>query len=220
MLFRPYLLLAVPVASLSMALANTQTSSTRLSQNSGAGARTKSAKAAPGSTSADQNVYRNPIYGFRYNIILGWVDRTSEMQSEEKSADDPAGAHGKVLLAVFERPPEVSNPAINPAVVIAEESAASYPGLKSAADYAGPLTELATRNGFKSVGEPSEVTIDSKTLVECDFTREKATAPAYQTTLTFLQKGMLVSFTFIGASSDEVKGLIDRLSFQPPRKPK
>lgn len=233
MVFRPYLLLALPLACLTVALASTRqsTSGSQTAQNSSSATSKPASKAAAANTTTDANVYRNPAYGFRYNVILGWVDRTSEMQPEQNSADDSArksesesaGAHGKVLLAMFERPPEVSDRAINSAVVIAEESAASYPGLKTAADYVGPLTELVTKRGFKSAGEPAEVTIDSKALVECDFTRESPTAPAYQTTLILLQKGVLVSFTFIGSSADEVKALIDRLSFQPSqpsRRPK
>jgi hypothetical protein len=46
--------------------------------------------------------------------------------------------------------------------------------------------------------------------------RESGKVPAYQSTLILLQKGMIVSFTFIGANADEVKDLMERLSFQRP----
>jgi hypothetical protein len=218
MQFRPYLLLAFGSALLLSTLAGAQQS-----PNSSSSVKNAKPEQHPATKpTVEANVYRNAAFGFRYSVILGWVDRTSEMQPEEKPAGDSASAQGKVLLAVFERPPEVSNQTINSAVVIAEESASSYPGLKTAADYVGPLTELVTKSGFKVAGEPSEVTIDSRTLVECDFTRGSDKLPAYQTTLILLHKGTVVSFTFIGASADEVKGLIDRLSFQPqaPGKPK
>ena len=167
---------------------------------------------APQDSQQESNVYRNSTLGFRYNVMIGWVDRTREMQPEEKSEGAPQ--QGKVLLAVFERPPEVQSDAINSGVVIAQESAASYPGLKVAADYVAPLTQLATRQGFKADGDPSEVTIDARTLVQCDFKRVDDKRVAYQSTLILLQKATILSFTFIGASHDEVEGLIDRLSFQ------
>jgi hypothetical protein len=160
----------------------------------------------------ESNVYRNSAVGFRYNVIIGWVDRTREMQPEEKPED--AAHQGKVLLAVFERPPEVQSDVINSGVVIAQESAASYPGLKAAADYVAPLTQLAVRQGFKADGDPSEVTIDARTLVQCDFKRVDDKRVAYQSTLILLQKATILSFTFIGASHNEVEDLIDRLSFQ------
>lgn len=218
MVFRPYLLLVVFSACLAEAFTSSPQSSNNAApaRNAGQAAGSKATRPAGSTTKPDQNVYRNPTYGIRYSVIVGWVDRTGEMQPDEKSAGDSASAQGKVLLAVFERPPEVSNPAINAAVVIAEESAGSYPGLKSAADYVGPLTGLVTKSGFKVVGEPSEITIGSRMLVECNFVREDGKMPAYQTTLILLQKGTLVSFTFIGGSAGEVDGLMDRLTFQAP----
>src|SRR5580658_1066005 len=96
----------------------------------------------------DAQLYRNLTFGFRYQIPYGWVDRTKEMQ-----AGNEAGK-GEVLLAAFERPPEATGDSVNSAVVIASESVASYPGLKHAEDYLGPLTDLATVQGFKSEGEP------------------------------------------------------------------
>lgn len=139
------------------------------------------------------------------------------MQPDENMEGASAPARqGKVLLAVFERPPEVQSDAINPAVVIAQESAASYPGLKSAVDYVTPLTELVTKRGFQTVGDPAEITIDGRTLVQCDFKRDDAKRQAFQSTAVLLQKNSIISFTFIGATRDEVNELIDRLSFRRP----
>ena len=159
-----------------------------------------------------EKVYRNTTYAFAYNIPYGWVERTREMQPDDPDAAKGEPAKGKVLLAVFERPPEASGETVNSAVVIAEEPASSYPGLKTAADYAGPVTELATSKGFKAAGDPEAVTLDGKALVRCDFVREAKIA-MYQSTLILLQKGSLVSFTFIGGSADEVEELIERVSF-------
>ena len=66
--------------------------------------------------------YRNPEFAFTYKIPYAWVDRTQQMQDD---ASDPAKS--KLLLAVFERPPEAIGETVNSAVVITAESAASYP---------------------------------------------------------------------------------------------
>jgi hypothetical protein len=163
--------------------------------------------------SEDPQLYRNATYGFRYQIPYGWVDRTKQMQEGGEAGKSEA------LLAVFERPPEATGDTINSAVVIASESASSYPGLKQAEDYLGPLTELATAKGFKSEGEPYMLEIDSRQLVRADFTRtlsvktidDKLTMR--QCTLVLLAKGQIVSFTFIASSEDELDNLIDGLHF-------
>src|SRR5882672_3058968 len=88
------------------------------------------------------NVYRNSSLGFTYKFRFGWVDRTTQMRSDP---DEARG--GQVLLAVFERPPEVAGESVNSAVTIAAENVSSYPGLKTAADYFGPVTELTSGMG-------------------------------------------------------------------------
>jgi hypothetical protein len=156
----------------------------------------------------DSQLYRNVTFGFRYRIPVGWVDRTKEMQ---KAGDV---SNGEVLLAIFERPPQAAGDTVNSAVVIVAESAAAYPGLKRAEDYIGPLTELATAKGFKSAGDASAVEIDSRQLVRADFSKtinDKLTMR--QSTLVLLQKGQIVSFTFISGSEDEVNDLIEELGF-------
>jgi hypothetical protein len=164
--------------------------------------------------SADSQLYRNATFGFRYRIPYGWVDRTKDLQE----GNEPQ--KGEVLLAIFERPPQAAGETINSAVVIATESAASYPGLKRAEDYLGPLTELTTSKGFKAEGDPSSVTIDSRQLVRADFTKplnEKLTM--CQSTLVMLAKSQIVSFTFLAGSEDEVNDLIARLNFTPSKTP-
>lgn len=168
-------------------------------------------------------VYRNPTYSFSYKVPYGWVERTREMEADDSGAanSDPAGP--KVLLAIFERPPEAVGNTVNSAVVIAEEPASSYPGLKSAADYLGPVSELATSKGFRSAGDPSEVTISGRTFVRADFTRDLGVLTMRQATLILLQKPSIVSFTFIGGSEDEIEQLIENLSVEtrrssPPKK--
>lgn len=169
--------------------------------------------AASTSKQADAaQIYRNSTFGFRFRIPYGWVDRTKEMQNDNESGQ------GEVLLAVFERPPQAAGDTVNSAVVIAAESAASYPGLKSAEDYLGPLTELTTSKGFKAAADPSSVTIDSRQLVRADFVKplnEKLTM--HQSTLALLAKGQIVSFTFIAGSEDEISDLIEGLAFSPSK---
>lgn len=164
------------------------------------------AKSAP--RNDDAQLYRNPTFAFRYQIPYGWVDRSTEM----KQGNEPGKA--EVLLAVFERPPEATGETINSAVVIASESVASYPGLKRAEDYLGPLNDLATSKGFKAEGEPYALDVESRHLLRADFSKprgEKVTLR--QCTLVLLAKGQIVSFTFIAGSEDEVDDLMDGLHF-------
>ncbi len=158
----------------------------------------------------DAQLYGNKTFGFHYRIPYGWVDRTEEMQEGNET---PKAA---VLLAVFEHPPEATTDTINSAVVIASESAASYPGLKKAEDYAGALTEIVTAKGFKVEGEPYAVDEDSRHLLRADFAKaisDKLTM--HQCTLVLLAKGQIVSFTFIASSDDELDELMDGLHFGP-----
>jgi hypothetical protein len=162
---------------------------------------------------SDQGLYRNAEMGFIYHVRYGWVDRTRDMQPE---ANDPAKP--QLLLAAFERPPEVTGDTVNSAVIITVESATSYPGLKSAADYMGPLTELTTGKGFKVTQEPYEFAVGAKQLVRSDFARDLGKLTMYQSSLVLLQKGSLISFTFIGGNEDEVEELIEKLAFKPTAK--
>src|SRR5208282_3115519 len=171
--------------------------------------------AKPATRNQDAQLYRNAAFGFRYEIPYGWVDRTKEMQP----GNEAGTGKGEVLLAVFERPPEATGDTINSAVVIASESAASYPGLKKAEDYLGPLTELAMSKGFKPEAEPYALEVESRQLVRADFIKvlsvktneDKLTMR--QCTLVLLAKGHILSFTFIAASEAELDDLIDGLHF-------
>jgi hypothetical protein len=156
---------------------------------------------------SDEGIYRNANFGFTYHVRYGWVDRTRQMQDEN---NDPAKS--QLLLAVFEHPPEVTGDSVNSAVIIAAESVTSYPGLKTAADYMGPLTELTTSKGFKVTQEPYEYPVGTKTLVRSDFVKDLGKLTMHQSSIVLLEKKFVVSFTFIGESDDEVDGLIERLS--------
>ena len=75
--------------------------------------------------------------------------------SNDGSAPDSAGSKKSVLLlGVFERPPESTGDSVNSAVVIAAEPASLYPGLRSAEQYFGPLTELTKAKGLTVLNEP------------------------------------------------------------------
>jgi hypothetical protein len=157
--------------------------------------------------------YHNSQFQFTYKIPYGWVDRTSQMRDDS--------AKGDLLLAMFERPPEASGETINSAVIIAAESAASYPGLKTATDYFGPLGELTTLKGFKAKNDPYEFAVGTRQLPRADYTKQIGQLTMYQSSLVMLAKGQIVSFTFIGGSEDEVNQQIDQLKFiGPPAKPK
>jgi len=131
-----------------------------------------------------------------------------------KSAADTATAHaGRVLLAAFSRPPEARGEDVNSSILIAAESVAAYPGLKDAAQYFGPVSEVAKAQGFEIDGEPYEFAVGTKIMVRADFQKNVGTRVMRQSTLTILARGSAVSFTFIGGTEDEVEELIGGLSF-------
>src|SRR5260370_13038498 len=103
---------------------------------------------SPATRNEDAQLYHNPTFAFRFQIPYGWVDRTQQMQEGNEAGK------AEVLLAIFERPPQATGDTINSAVVIASLSAAPYPALKAPEDFLGPLTELATSNGFMAEREP------------------------------------------------------------------
>jgi hypothetical protein len=170
-------------------------------------------KSAPAPPQTAEVPYHNPEFNFTYKTPYAWVDRTQQMQD---GSTDPTKS--KLLLAVFERPPEATGDSVNSAVVITAESAASYPGLKTAVDYMGPLTEVTTGKGFKPDGTPYEYSVGTITLVRGDFLRNVGSLTMHQSSLVLLRKGYVVSFTFIAGSLDELDELIEKLSF-PPVKP-
>jgi hypothetical protein len=169
-------------------------------------------------------VYRNASFGFACKIPPGWVLRTEEMNSqgdedEKADADKKATEAGRVLLATFSRPPEARGEDVNASIVIAAESAAAYPGLKDAAQYFGPVTEVAQAQGFEVEEEPYEFAVGTKTVVRGDFQKDRGTRVMRQSTLVMLARGYAVSFTFIGGTEDEVEELVQGLSFRVSAKP-
>ena len=201
-----------------------QTTQPASSSSSSAKQVNKSAPAAasplsPGTVSA--GVYRNPAFGFTCKIPAGWVLRTEEMNAREggdaKADEDKkaiaAGKAERVLLAAFSRPPEARGEDVNGSIVIAAESAAAYPGLKDAAQYFGPVTEVAKAQGFEVEEEPYEFAVGTRTVVRADFQKNVGTRVMRQSTLVVLAHGYAVSFTFIGGTEDEVEELVGKLSF-------
>jgi len=160
------------------------------------------------------STYHNTSIGFRYPIPVGWVDRTAEMR-------EAATDHQKenVLLAIFERPPEAAGETVNSAVVIAVEAASAYPGLKTAAQYFGPVTELTTAKGFTPIAEPYEFPVDGRPIVRRDFQRTMGSITMHQSTLAMLTKGSILSFTFLGGSYDEITAMVEQMAFERPKKP-
>jgi hypothetical protein len=161
-----------------------------------------------------------PKFGFTYTVPFGWVDRTNDMQasatdSSSEGGQQPAEQIGKseTLLAIFERPPGARGETINSAVVIAAESVKDYHGIKTAGDYLGPVSELAEQRGFKAVGEPYEFPTGGRRLARADFSKERGKLTMWQSTLVMIDKGEIVSFTFVGGSEDEIEQLVSGLSF-------
>ncbi len=173
------------------------------------------------SAAVSNGVYRDPAFGFICKIPAGWVLRTEEMNARDDQGAKPdsaqaatnSGKAGSVLLAAFSRPPEARAEDVNGSILIAAESATSYPGLKDAAQYFGPVTEVAKAQGFEIDGEPYGFMLGTKTLVRGDFEKNVGTRVMRQSTLVMLARGYVVSFTFIGGTDDEVEELVQGLSF-------
>ena len=149
------------------------------------------------------------------------TDEMNRQEDEDKEAD--AGKKstdaGRVLLAAFSRPPQARAEDVNASIVIAAESAATYPGLKDAAQYFGPVTEVAKGQGFEVDEEPYEFAVGTKTVVRGDFKKDVGTRVMRQSTLVLLDRGYAVSFTFIGGTEDQVEELVQGLSFAAAAKP-
>lgn len=194
--------------------------------------------AAPLASSLDpgavtNGIYHNKTLGLSCRIPPGWVLRTDEMNAREdekentgtdtdneKSASNtaptavPASSTGaRVLLAAFSRPPDARGEDVNASIIIAAESAASYPGLTEAAQYFFPLTEVAKAQGFTADEDPYDVAIGAKTLIRGDFHKDVGTRMIRQSTLALLSHGYAISITLIGGTDDEVEDLIDALNF-------
>jgi len=173
----------------------------------------KPASSQPATTVPDPGAITNGVYGnttfeFTYRIPFGWVERTKEMSED---SNDPKKSI--LLLAMFERPPGATSDTVNSAVVIAAEAASSYPGLRNAEHYFGPLTELTKSKGLSVVNEPYDYSVGAKQLVRGDFSKPLGNLTMHQSTLVMMEKGYVVSFTFIGGTQDEVDGLVEGLSF-------
>jgi len=175
---------------------------------------------------ADQQL-KCPSLGFTYKVPFGWVDRTDVMQPASEAAAPAAGkeapanssatkdapGNSETLLAVFERPPEASGEGIDSAVIIAAESLTNYPTIKAPADYFGPLSDIAEKRRLKMNGDPYEFAVGAKRLVRGDFAAGDGKTDAHQTSLVMIEKGYVVSFTFVSDSEDEIENLISGLSF-------
>jgi len=208
---------------------------------SGHVSRTASSTAGIDPGSVTNGVYRNNTLGFTCKIPSGWVLRTDEMNAEDANRDQPINTANRdnqtqpptppkdtkgnpnssrstisrVLLAAFSRPPEARGEEVNSSIVIAAEPMAAYPGLKEAVQYFGPLTEVATAQGFTVDEEPYEIAIGTKRLVRGDFHKDVGTRVMRQSTLVMLFHGYAVSITVIAGSQDDVEDLIDGLEFVP-----
>lgn len=191
-------------------------------------AKSSSARLAPelDAGTVVNGVYRNRLLALSCKIPDEWVLRTEEMNAREeepptdtKEKSSPQGTQGtkgesgKVLLAAFSRPPVARGEDVNSSIVIAVEKVSTYPGLQEAAQYFGPLTEVAKAQGFVVDEEPYEEQIGAKVVVRGDFHKDVGSRVMRQSTLAFLAQGYAVSITVIGGTEDEVEELIDGVEF-------
>jgi len=187
-----------------------------------AGQNTRAKVSLPECGPLSGQVLRCAKVGFTYKVPFGWVDRTQQMQesasaaaanSENNGGQANAGRTGKTLLASFERPPGASGSDVNSAIIIAVEETSAYPQVKTAADYLGPLSEIAEQRGFKMDGDPYPFSVGARQVVRGDFTGGDEKRPIRQASLVLLERGYILSFTFLAGSDDEIDSLIENLTF-------
>ena len=221
-----FLLVIVSVSAVAQGPGASQSSSSSSSKHT-KGSSARLVVDVDAGTVAD-GVYRNRVLGLSCKIPTGWVLRTVEMNAREESdlapsqeKSSPQRAQrateeepgGRVLLAAFSRPPDAKGADVNSSIVIAMEKVATYPGLKEAAQYFGPLTEVAKAQGFVVDEEPYEIEMGTKVVVRGDFHKDVGTRVMRQSTLAFLAQGYVVSITVIGGTEDEVEELVDGVGF-------
>src|SRR5579863_6577680 len=166
-------------------------------------------------------VYRNKSLGLACKIPDGWVLRTEEMSAREEddrtdAKTSPQGAQGntedgragRVLLAAFSRPPEVRGEDINSSILIAAESVLAYPGMTDAAQYFGPLAEVAKAQWLEVDEEPYEFALGTKKVVRGDFHKDVGSRVMRQSILSFLSHAYAVSISMIGATYESVEGFV------------
>jgi len=203
------------------------TTSPRLRAQSSSSSTRPAKKPTPASDldpgSVTNGIYRNKALALTCKIPEAWVLRTDEMNSQDSekppdsSAQTAASSTGaKVLLAAFSRPPAAKGEDVNSSILIAAESVSAYPGLKEAAQYFGPLTEVAKAQGFTVDAEPYEIAIGTRALVRADFHKDVGSRVMWQSTLAMLAHGYAVSITLIGGTEGKVEELMDGLDFQGP----
>ena len=209
-------------------MAPAQTSSTSSSSNSAKHLRKPAAStgSALDAGAVTNGVYRNKTLALSCKIPQGWVLRTDEMNDRDDEVEEntkpnspqaptprASSAGAKVLLATFSRPPDARAEEVNSSILIAAESVANYPGLKDAAQYFAPLTEVAKAQGLTVDEDPYEIAVGTKTLVRGDFHKDIGTRVMHQSTLTMLSHGYAISITVISGTEDEAEELIDGLAF-------
>ena len=137
----------------------------------------------------------------------------SDGADAKNSPPGNTGDSGRVLLAAFSRPPDAKGEEVNSSILIAAEPVAAYPGLTDAAQYFGPLTEVAKAQGFDEDEEPYDFAIGTKKVVRADFHKDVGSRVMRQSTLAFLAHGYAVSITVIGGAEEDVEELVGRVSF-------
>ena len=206
------------------------------SQASAPSAKPKKKPAAVSDSTLDDGTVINGVYHNKSLLLTckipeAWVLRTDEMNAREETKEEenkeektnataqpiPASSAGaKVLLAAFSRPPEAKGEDVNSSILIAAENASAYPGLTEAAQYFGPLTEVAKAQGFTPDEDPYELAIGPRTLVRADFHKNVGSRVIHQSTLAMLTHGYAVSITLLAGTEDEVEELVDSLTFTAP----
>ena len=134
-------------------------------------------------------------------------------ETRSRIARQPPEKAGRVLLAAFSRPPEAQGEDVNSSILIAAESVAAYPGLKEAAQYFGPVSEIAKAQGFDVVKRAVRIRGGREDGGAGGFSEKCWDASNAAVDAGDAGAWVCVSFTFIGGTEDEVEELISGTEF-------
>ena len=170
---------------------------------------------APAPAPTDEGLYRNPEFGFTYQVRYGWVDRTEAMQpADNDSSAVPTAARRLRTSARGRRRRRQLRCDHRRRECRRLSRPQNRRRLHRPAHRTHHLQRIQRRPRI-----PTNFLSAPQTLVRGDFTKDRGQLTMYQSSLVMLRKGSIVSFTFIGGSEDEVEELIEKVDF-PPVSPK
>ncbi len=171
----------------------------------------KAAQVRPDEGSVSGNIYTEKFFNLSCTIPTGWAVKTAAMR------EGLAGQENSLLLlsAFAKESPEAGT--VNASLTITAENLAAYPDVKTADDYFGVISQLATSKGFTVLNEPAGIDVAGVTFVRGDFQKEEGGTVTYQGSMVAVRNGYALAVTAISGNDEELTPLLNRVKvFAPP----